>query len=85
MSQGGWRADDGLPQMVPTVYLNASQCGELVPTTHTAFWEEGAAEMTSTAASLGARTAGPSREAAPVERPAAYGRDAVRDRLNDEP
>lgn len=85
MAHGGWH-DDGVPQLVPTLYVNASQCGELVPTTHTAFWEESHDEAVTTTATT-AEPAEARRGATSVTsaRPAAYGHKAVRERLTQTP
>jgi hypothetical protein len=92
-SHDAWR-DDGTVRFAPTVYVNATQCGELVPTSHTAFWEEPADEgmalssmSTDEDAALSSLSeASTSRlaEDRPA-RPEAYHRDAVRDRVTEQP
>ena len=63
-SHVGWD-EDGHPLFGPTVYVNAGACGEVVATTHTAFWEgDGSAQRRAT-----------------VGQPDAYLHDAVRERL----
>jgi hypothetical protein len=63
---GEFRAD-------PVVYLNASRCGERVPTTHTAYWEQ--PPQASPA---------PTGETSPstVQRPEGYDRAAIEERLS---
>ena len=78
--------DDGVPQLVPTLYVNASQCGERVPTTHTAFWEQSQGEV-GTATATTAEPAAARRGATTVAsaRPAVYDHEAVRERLTQTP
>lgn len=74
-SHTGWHGDGSL-RLDPVVYVNASECGAAVPTTHAAFWEEPAVDPTP--ASEAARTA------APAAQPEGYDRSSVQERVADE-
>ena len=75
LDQVGGSAQSAVPgesfRADPVVYVNASQCGELVPTTHTAHWEQSPPPSGST-------TDG-SQPIAP--RPDGYDRAAIEERL----
>ena len=58
--------EDGHPTYGPVVYVNATACGDLVDTTHTAFWEGDFSAQR--------------RTTAPAQ-PDAYRHDAVRQRV----
>jgi hypothetical protein len=75
LDQVGTRAhldnhEDGSVRFAPTLYLNASTCGEVVPTTHEAYWdtlpEESGLQSTS------ARVGGAGGSWTQSTRPAAY-------------
>ncbi len=78
LDQVGGSAQSALPgdqfRFDPVVYLHASQCGERVPTTHTAHWEQ--PPPGTTAAPTGATQA--------VEpRPEGYDRAAIEERVSE--
>lgn len=82
-SHVGW-LEDGAIRFAPTLYVNASRCGELVPTTHTAFWEEPAQEAASLRSLSSEASASRVTEAGPT-RPPAYRHEDVRDRTAELP
>jgi hypothetical protein len=77
LDQVGGSAQSALPgdgfRFDPVVYLHASQCGERVPTTHTAHWEQPPPE-TSAAATEASQPVAP--------RPDGYDRAAIEERLS---
>jgi hypothetical protein len=73
-SHGGWN-EDGTIGSVPTVYVNASRCGELVETTHQAFWEE-PGDTLRTLATTGETASGTS-----MDRPSAYDHGVIAERV----
>ncbi|WP_203580101.1 hypothetical protein [Microbacterium hibisci] len=72
-SHVGW-GDAGEVLYGATVYVHASACGEAVPTTHAAFWEEPSTDAATRRLS-----------AASTPQPEAYRHEAVRDRAGDRP
>lgn len=75
LDQVGTRAhldnhEDGSVRFAPTLYLNASTCGELVPTTHEAYWDGVEDELALGTSSARVSSAEPA--ATPGSRPAAY-------------
>ncbi|SOC53748.1 hypothetical protein [Ornithinimicrobium cerasi] len=82
-SHDAWR-DDGTIRFAPTVYVNASQCGELVPTSHTAFWEEPADEGMALSSLSSEVSTSRVAQGLPAQ-PRAYHRDAVRERIAELP
>ncbi|WP_109211951.1 MULTISPECIES: hypothetical protein [Microbacterium] len=69
-SHVGW-GDDGALLYGATVFVNASACGEAVPTTHTAFWNEPSTDAAARRLST-----------APTAQPDAYRHGAVRERVS---
>ncbi len=76
-----WHADGSI-RFAPTVYVNASRCGESVHTTHAAPWEEQTEASLPASGDAFPATARPSARTvtSAVPQPAAYRHDAVRER-----